>query len=92
MILFDSLRLMERLFELFILINKILDCIVVFFMQFVMKIDDIGLKVFFDFLMSLLFELCQFAEINLNGFECCLLLKKFHQMRLFLLKVIDLRV
>lgn len=78
MVLLDSLRLMERLFKLFILVNKILDCIVVFFMQFVMKVNDIGLKVIFDFLVSLLFEFCQFAEIDLDGFEGGLLLKKFH--------------
>ena len=69
---------MKSFFQFLVLVDKVLNGIVIFFMEFVMKIDDIILKVLFDFLVSLLFEFCKFNEINLYGFECGLLLKKFH--------------
>lgn len=65
MVLFKCLRLIERLFEFFILIEEIFNCRVVLIMKFVMKSYDIFLKVLLYFLVSLLFEYCKFVKINL---------------------------
>lgn len=89
-VLFNIFRLIERLFKVFILIQEVLQGGLIFLVKFVMKVDDIVLEILFDFRVSLLFQKCEFIEVDLNGFERGFLLKKVHEVSLFLLEISDL--
>jgi hypothetical protein len=90
MVKFLFLLGIDLLFHLFVLFFEGLDSLCVFLVDFIMKLDNILIEVFFDSLLGLFFERGKLLEINLNRFESGFLFQEVHEVLLLLLEIGDL--
>lgn len=90
MVKFLFLLGLDILFHLFVLFFEGFDGLCIFLMDFIMKLDNILVEVFFDSLLGLFFKRGEFLEINFDRFESSFLFQKVHEVLLLLLEVGDL--